>query len=176
MQTNRQGYKAEKELFYSLIHINFLKSHAEPLTIISMKSKIVFLALVFGICFSAFAQQKQDSKPDNKADIVEKGLIKVSILYPYAEGKTFDMDYYEKKHMPFVAGLLGANLVRYTIEKGISNGIPNSPLPFMAIGSFYVKSLADYQAAITPNRDAIRADFPKYTNITPTILISEVVK
>lgn len=106
----------------------------------------------------------------------EKGLIKVSVFYPYAEGKTFDMDYYEKSHMPFVAGLLGSNLVRYTIEKGISNGMPNAPLPFMAIGSFYVKSLPDYQAAITPNREAIRADFPKYTNISPTILISEVVK
>ncbi|WP_080058749.1 EthD family reductase [Spirosoma aerolatum] len=141
-----------------------------------MKIKLVLILLVLGTYFSAFAQQKPDSKASNKADAGEKGLIKVSILYPYAEGKTFDMDYYEKSHMPFVAGLLGSNLVRYTIEKGVSSGMPNSPLPFMAIGCFYVKSLADYQAAITPNRDAIRADFPKYTNISPTILISEVIK
>jgi uncharacterized protein (TIGR02118 family) len=141
-----------------------------------MKRKLVLVVLALGLCFTTFAQQKQTPKSDDKANSVEKGVIKVSILYPYAEGKTFDMDYYEKSHMPFVAGLLGSNLIRYTIEKGISNGVPNSPLPFMAIGSFYVKSLADYQAAIAPNRDAIRADFPKYTNITPTILISEVVK
>ena len=141
-----------------------------------MKTKLVFVLLVLGTCFSAFAQQKQDRKSESNADVAEKGLIKISVLYPYAEDKTFDMDYYEKKHMPFVAGLLGSNLVRYTIEKGISSGIPNTPLPFMAIGSFYVKSLPDYQAAIAPNRDAIRADFPKYTNISPTILISEVVK
>ncbi|GAB3504986.1 hypothetical protein GCM10027341_36050 [Spirosoma knui] len=51
------------------------------------------------------------------------------------------MDYYEKRHMPFGAGMLGSNLVRYTIEKGVSNGMPNSPLPFMAIGSFYVIGL-----------------------------------
>ncbi|WP_420151542.1 EthD family reductase [Spirosoma sp.] len=141
-----------------------------------MKSKLALVVLSLGLCFSAFAQQKQDPKSENKADSAEKGLTKVTVLYPYAEGKTFDMDYYEKNHMPFVARLLGSNLVRYTIEKGISNGMPNAPLPFMAIGSFYVKSLPDYQAAITPNRDAIRADFPKYTNITPTILISEVIK
>jgi hypothetical protein len=46
----------------------------------------------------------------------------------------------------------------------------------MAIGTFYVKSLSDYQAAIGPNRDAIRADFSNYTNISPVILVSEVVK
>ncbi|QMW03901.1 EthD family reductase [Spirosoma foliorum] len=141
-----------------------------------MKTNLVFVLLVLGTYFSTFAQQTQARKSEIKADVVEKGLIKVSIFYPYAEGKTFDMDYYEKSHMPFVAGLLGSNLVRYTIEKGIASGIPNTPLPFMAIGSFYVKSLPDYQAAIAPNRDAIRADFPKYTNITPTILVSEVVR
>lgn len=141
-----------------------------------MKIKLLLVTVALGLCFSTFAQQKNALKSENKADVVEKGLIKVSIMYPYAEGKTFDMEYYEKSHMPFVAGLLGSNLIRYTIEKGISNGSPNAPLPFMAIGSFYVKSLADYQAAIAPNREAIRADFPKYTNITPTILVSEVVK
>ncbi|GAB3555118.1 EthD family reductase [Spirosoma fluminis] len=141
-----------------------------------MKSKLVLAVAALGLCFSTFAQQKNAPKSESKADVAEKGLIKVSVFYPYAEGKTFDIDYYEKRHMPFVAGLLGSNLVRYTIEKGVSNGMPNSPLPFMAIGSFYVKSLPEYQAAIAPNRDAIRADFPKYTNITPTILISEVIK
>jgi len=108
--------------------------------------------------------------------IAEKGLIKISIMYPYAEGKTFNMEYYESKHMPMVAGFLGANLVKYTIEKGLSNGVPNQPLPFMAIGTFYVKSLSEYQAAIAPNRDAIRADFVNYTNVVPVILVSEVVK
>jgi len=97
-------------------------------------------------------------------------------MYPYAEGKTFNMEYYETKHMPMVAGYLGSNLVKYTIEKGLSSGIPNQPLPFMAIGIFYVKSLSEYQAAIAPNRDAIRADFVNYTNVAPVILVSEVVK
>jgi hypothetical protein len=46
----------------------------------------------------------------------------------------------------------------------------------MAVGTFYVKNLNDYQAAIVPNRQAIRADFANYTNATPVILISEVVR
>jgi len=135
-----------------------------------MKLKLIVSFLLLTAYFTAFSQQKQS------AAVVEKGLIKISILYPYAEGKTFDMTYYETKHMPMVAAFLGSNLVKYTIEKGLASGIPNQPLPFMAIGVFYVKSLSDYQAAIGPHRDAIRADFANYTNISPVILVSEVVK
>jgi uncharacterized protein (TIGR02118 family) len=135
-----------------------------------MKLRLILSFLLLTVSFTVFSQEKQS------VTIVEKGLIKVSVMYPYAEGKTFNMEYYESKHMPMVARFLGSNLVKYTIEKGIASGIPNQPLPFMAIGTFYIKSLSDYQAAIAPNRDAIRADFPNYTNITPAILVSEVIK
>jgi len=134
-----------------------------------MKSKLILSFLLLTTCFVAFSQEKHSGES-------EKGLIKISVMYPYAEGKTFNMEYYETKHMPMVAGYLGSNLVKYTIEKGLSSGIPNQPLPFMAIGTFYVKSLSEYQAAIAPNRDAIRADFVNYTNVAPVILVSEVVK
>lgn len=134
-----------------------------------MKLKLLVSVLLLIACCTTFSQEKQNMA-------VEKGLIKVSVMYPYAEGKTFNMAYYETKHMPMVAGFLGSNLVKYTIEKGMASGIPNQPLPFMAIGTFYVKSLSDYQAAIGPKRDAIRADFSNYTNISPIILVSEVIK
>src|SRR5688572_11854904 len=142
-----------------------------------MKFRLIISFLLLTACFAAFGQEKQSRKAKKQnSDVVEKGLVKVCVMYPFAEGKTFNMEYYETKHMPMVAGLLGSNLVKYTIEKGVASGIPNQPLPYMAIGTFYVKSLSDYQAAITPNRDAIRADFPNYTNAVPVILISEVVK
>ena len=135
------------------------------------------MLIILSACLASFGQEKQSrkSRKQNSA-VAEKGLIKVSILYPFAEGKTFDMDYYKTRHMPMVASYLGSNLVKYTIEKGLASGIPNQPLPYIAIGTFYVKSLPDYQAAIAPNRDAIRADFPNYTNAAPVILISEVVR
>lgn len=142
-----------------------------------MKLKIVLSLLLLIVSFAASSQEKQSRKSKNKnSEVTEKGLIKVSVMYPFADGKTFDMEYYETRHMPMVAGFLGDNLVKYTIEKGVASGIPNQPLPYMAIGTFYVKSLADYQAAIAPNRDAIRADFVNYTNAVPIILVSEVVK
>lgn len=142
-----------------------------------MKFKLILSFLLLTTCFVAFSQEKQSGK-SKKHDITvtEKGLIKISIMYPYAEGKTFNMEYYETKHMPMVASFLGPNLVKYTIEKGLSSGVPNQPIPFMAIGTFYVKSLSEYQAAVAPNRDAIRADFVNYTNAIPVILVSEVIK
>lgn len=144
---------------------------------LSMKFTLIVSFLFLTTSWVAFGQEKQwrSAQTTNVAEL-KRGLIKVAIMYPYAEGKIFDMAYYETKHMPMVAGFLGSNLVKYTIEKGLSSGIPNQPLPFMAIGTFYVKSYSDYQAAIGPNRDAIRADFPNYTNVSPVILVSEVVK
>ena len=142
-----------------------------------MKFRLIISFLLLTTCFAAFGQEKQSRKAKkHNSAVAEKGLIKVSVMYPFAEGKTFNMEYYETKHMPMVADFLGSNLVKYTIEKGVASGIPNQPLPYMAIGTFYVKSLSDYQAAIGPNRDAIRADFTNYTNTTPIILVSEVVK
>ena len=142
-----------------------------------MTFKLALSFLLLTACFVAFSQEKRSEKSQkHNIAVAEKGLIKISVMYPYAEGKTFNMEYYETKHMPMVASFLGPNLVKYTIEKGLSSGVPNQPLPFMAIGTFYVKSLSEYQAAIAPNRDAIRADFVNYTNVIPIILVSEVVK
>jgi uncharacterized protein (TIGR02118 family) len=142
-----------------------------------MKFRLLLSFVLLTACIAAFGQEKQSRKAKkHNSAVAEKGLIKVSIMYPFAEGKTFNMEYYETKHMPMVAGFLGSNLVKYTIEKGLASGIPNQPLPYTAIGTFYIKSLSDYQAAIAPNRDAIRADFVNYTSVAPVILVSEVVR
>src|ERR1700709_1242977 len=135
-----------------------------------MKPKLSQWSLFLITWLPGSSQEKQsDLTGTNSSPVVEKALIKVSIMYPFAEGKTFNMEYYETKHMPMVAGFLGSNLVTYNIEKGGASCLPNQPFPYMAIGTFYVKNLSDYQAAIGPHRKAIRADFPNYTNIDPVI-------
>jgi uncharacterized protein (TIGR02118 family) len=101
-------------------------------------------------------------------------LFKVTVLYPNGEGKKFDMAYYESKHMPMVAGYLGKNLKFYEIDKGIAGRTPNEKVPYLAVGYFYVKDVAEYNKSIAPNRDAIIGDFKNYTNIQPIIQISEV--
>lgn len=131
-----------------------------------MKFKLILSALLLLTSSVAFSQQAES----------DKGLIKISVMYPFSEGKTFDMAYYEAKHMPMVAGYLGTNLVKYTIEKGLPSGTPSAPAQYMAIGIFYIKNLDEYQKALVPHREALRADFANYTNATPVIFVSEVVK
>jgi uncharacterized protein (TIGR02118 family) len=102
------------------------------------------------------------------------GMFKVTILYPNGDDKTFDMDYYEKKHMPMVAGFLGSNLKFYEIDKGIAGRTPNDKAPFVATGYFYISNVAEYNKAIAQNREAVVSDFKNYTNIQPIVLISEI--
>lgn len=112
----------------------------------------------------------------NISPIQKKGMFKVTILYPNGDGKTFDMDYYENKHMPMVAGFIGANLQFYEIDKGISGRTPEDKVPYLAIGYFYINDVAAYNKAIAQNRDTIINDIKKYTNIQPVIQVSEIQK
>jgi len=73
-----------------------------------------------------------------------------------------------------VAGYLGKNLKFYEIDKGIAGRTPNDKVPFVAIGYFYINDVAEYNKVIGQNIDAIRKDIAKYTNIQPTVQISEI--
>ena len=133
-----------------------------------MKAKTILLLLFLGLSVSCLQAQTTDALK------VKKGMIKVTVLYPNGEGKKFDMDYYTKNHMPLMAKFF--NLKIYAIDKGISSGTPGTPVPFLAIGYLYFDKLSDYETALAKHLDEIRADFPKYTNVTPLIQISEVVQ
>jgi len=105
---------------------------------------------------------------------IKKGMIKVAILYPNGEGKTFDMDYYSNKHMPMAASLFGDSLKAMSIDKGLASGTPNAPVPYLAIGYFYFETMSSFRNTMGPNSAKLRADVPNYTNIQPVIQISEV--
>ena len=135
-----------------------------------MTIKIKFFLLLFaciGLLSCKTSQLIHSSTPGNE-------MFKVAILYPNGEGKTFDMDYYENKHMPMVAGFLGKNLKFYEIDRGIAGRTPNDKVPYLAVGYFYIKDVAEYNKAIGQNRDVVVSDFKNYTNIQPVIQISEV--
>lgn len=128
---------------------------------------LLLLFTIFSVLSCKTRQLIHSSTPGNE-------LFKVAILYPNGEGKTFDMDYYENKHMPMVAGFLGKNLKFYEIDKGIAGRTPNDQVPFLAVGYFYIKDVSEYNKAIGQNRDAVISDFKNYTNIQPIVQISEI--
>ena len=116
-----------------------------------------------------------DEKPAEATVMSKKGLVKIAIMYPNGEGNTFDMDYYSTKHMPMVAELFGDAMKLMEIEKGVAGRTPEDEVPYLAIGYFFFNSIDEYNAAFGPNAEQILNDIPNYTNIQPTIQISEVV-
>ncbi len=93
-------------------------------------------------------------------------MIRLSVLYPSAEGATFDHDYYKNTHVPMCteAWNVGAE-----IDKGV-NG------PYLAAVHFFFESLDAMNAAMgAPGTAAVMADVPNYTNAAPVMQISEIV-
>jgi uncharacterized protein (TIGR02118 family) len=102
-------------------------------------------------------------------------MIKVSVLYPAKPDARFDHDYYRDSHMPLVKRSMGDTCLFYTIDKGVAGGEPGSPPPFVAMCHIYCDTLDAFNAGFAPHADEIFADVPRYTNITPTMVISDVV-
>ena len=106
---------------------------------------------------------------------MNKGMIKVSVLYPNIEGKKFDMDYYCNTHLPMVGELIGDALKGATVEKGLGGAIPGSKATYIAMGNMYYKSIEEFQTAFGPHAKQIMGDLPNFTDIEPVIQISEVL-
>lgn len=132
-----------------------------------MKTKfgllIVSIALLLCCQLSASAQ----------APAVKKGMIRVAILYPNAEGSTFNMEYYATKHIPLIKKLFGDTMKGAAIDKGIAGA---TPAPFLAVGYLYFDNVAAFSDGMKIHAAAIRGDIPNYTNIKPVVQISEVLE
>jgi len=134
--------------------------------------KIRSILFLLSACFLLTGFQMNTSTDSPKS---KKGMVKVAIMYPNIEGKSFDMDYYANKHMPMVADLFGDALRKMEIDKGISGRTSEEPMSYVAVGYFYFDTLQAYQNAFAPNAEKILGDIPNYTNIQPVVQISEVI-
>ena len=101
-------------------------------------------------------------------------MIKVYVIYPNNSGSTFDMDYYLTKHMPMVRERLGATLKGMTVDHGIAGGQPGTEAPHRVITTLRFESAEAFQNAFLPHAAEIQGDIPRFTNIVPTVQISEV--
>jgi uncharacterized protein (TIGR02118 family) len=101
-------------------------------------------------------------------------MVRVSVFYPNGEGKTFDMAYYCNKHIPMVQTLLGSALKGVSVEEGLAGGEVGAPPAHRALGHLTFDSLDAFMSSFLPFADQIKGDVPNYTNIVPTIQISEV--
>ncbi|HLP72815.1 MAG TPA: EthD family reductase [Bacteroidales bacterium] len=105
---------------------------------------------------------------------MKKGMIKVTVMYPFSEEKSFNMDYYCNKHMNLVKESMGDFMKAVSVEKGLAGMVPNSPAPYFAMGNMYFDSLEKFQTAFSKAGN-LMADIPNFTDIEPQIQISEVL-
>ena len=103
-------------------------------------------------------------------------MIRVSVLYANEAGKKFDADYYRNTHMKMAGERLKSfGLVRYEVDKGVAGGTPGAPAPFIGACHFYFNTIEEFQKGMGAHGKELMADIPNYTNIQPTIQISEIV-
>ncbi len=101
-------------------------------------------------------------------------MIKVSVMYPDADGCRFDFDYYCKSHMPMVADKLGSACQGVAVDKYIPTSSGERP-PFVAAAHLFFESVEAFRNAFAPHAEAILADVPNYTDLQPTLMFSEVL-
>ena len=102
-------------------------------------------------------------------------MITVNVLYGDSPDSTFDMDYYLKKHMPMVGEKLGTALKGMSVEQGLRGAQPGTAATvFRVLATLQFDSVDAFERAFAPVANDILGDIPRYTNIAPTIQISEV--
>ena len=63
---------------------------------------------------------------------------------------------------------------KIAVDYGLEGGAPGSKPGVVAMGHIYADSIEAFRAAFGPHAKEIMADIPNYTDIPPTIQISEI--
>ncbi len=113
--------------------------------------------------------------PKNQQKTEGNYMIKVSVLYPNTPGARFDHAYYRDQHLPMVKARMGDSCKFYTIDKGIAGGTPDAPATYIAMCHIFSDSVATFDAGFGPHATEIEGDISNYTDLTPTLQISEVI-
>ncbi len=101
-------------------------------------------------------------------------MIKVSVFYPNEQGKKFDMSYYFNMHVPMIQEKLGRACKHLAVEEGLAGAAPGLPATYLIMFHLYFDSVEAFQSAFGPHAQTIMGDIPNYTDIQPTIQVSEV--
>jgi len=103
-------------------------------------------------------------------------MIKDSVMYPKTAESTFDLAYYPHTHTALVRDRTGDASKRTAIESGLAGGAPGEGPTYIAMGHMCFDSVADFQTAFGPHAKEILGDIPNFTNVQPTVQISDVIE
>lgn len=102
-------------------------------------------------------------------------MIKLTVLYPDGPDARFDLAYYTERHVPLVLERCGEAIRRGEIERGLAGLEPGSAPPFRVAAHLVFDSTEAMQASFGRHLPELLADVPNFTNIQPTVQISEML-
>lgn len=102
-------------------------------------------------------------------------MIKVCILYPNKTGARFDRDYYLQTHIPMALAKLSPALKSISVDFGLNGGLPALPPAYMVVCNMYFETIEAFYGAFMPNMESLQGDMPHFTDVIPTVQISDVV-
>ncbi|MGH8353624.1 MAG: EthD family reductase [Pseudomonas sp.] len=98
----------------------------------------------------------------------------VSVLYPNTPGGRFDFEYYRSQHLPMVLELLGDNVQRLELRRGLV-ALDGSPAAYLCLLNAQIRSKDDFLAVLNANAERVLGDLPNYTNLQPLIQVDEIL-
>ena len=105
-----------------------------------------------------------------KVKAAPEPTMSLNVLYPNHEGARFDTTYYRATHIPLAMKVMKASSVM--LIEGVPNG--TSASPYVMIAHFEFPSSDALKAALAnPAMAEVRADVPKFTDITPTVMLGK---
>ncbi len=101
-------------------------------------------------------------------------MIKITAVYRWHEGASFDHDYYHGEHMRIAREALGPlGLVRLESDRVLYPGPPR-PGQVVALTNAFFETLAQARAAAQQTAPVLTADVPNYTNIQPESYMAQM--
>src|SRR5258707_13324070 len=92
-------------------------------------------------------------------------MIEVTVAYPAGQGRTFNMDYYLKTHIPLFQKRMGAAMKTIRVSRGIGDSTPRSPAAFVAMVHATFDSAEVFATAFAPHAAELqgRAELYQYS-------------
>jgi uncharacterized protein (TIGR02118 family) len=100
--------------------------------------------------------------------------IRITVTYPCKEGAKFDHDYYHAKHRKLLMDRLSTyGLQRVEMDRCLTDGAGGPP-PIFGAAHLIFETLAGFQQGMAAHGKEILGDIPRYTDVSPQMVISEM--
>lgn len=98
----------------------------------------------------------------------------VTVLYPNQPDAHFDFDYYRDRHIPMMLRLLGDNVQRLELRRGLQS-VDGGTAPYLCLLNTHIRSVEAFTQVMTEQADRVLGDIPNYTNLQPLIQVDQLL-